>query len=316
MPSTEGQYQPLLDRLVTESVDPGLTDIDSMDIEGRLRIMNEQDSLVANAVATEIPRIARAVAHAAHSFRAGGRLLYVGAGTSGRLGILDASECPPTFGVSRHWVQGIIAGGERAVFEAVEDAEDDVTAGAAAIINADVNPNDTVIGISASGRTPFVLGALHQARKRGAATVGLTNNRPSEIDSVASIIIAPVVGPEVLAGSTRLKSGTAQKMVLNMISTIAMMEVGKTYGNLMVDLQATNAKLRVRSARMITEVTGADRDSAAAALESAGGSAKLAILMIETGLDADKGTQLLERAGGSLRRALGTPEHRSPNSDM
>ena len=211
---------------------------------------------------------------------------------------------PPTFGVSPSLVQGLIAGGPDAMFHAVEGAEDDPNLGAAAIIDADVGERDTVVGISASGRAPFVLGALRQAKKRGAATVGLTNNRPSELEEIAAITIAAVVGPEILAGSTRLKSGTAQKMALNMISTGAMMEVGKTYGNLMVDVQATNAKLKARALRMVTSVTGATRAQAEDALVHAGGSSKLAILMLQTRLPAGEAQGLLERSGGFLRRAL------------
>ena len=203
-------------------------------------------------------------------FGPGGRLIYVGAGTSGRLGVLDAAECPPTFGVPPGMVQGMIAGGPGAMFQAVEGAEDDPDLGAAAMIDADVNERDTVVGISASGQAPFVLGALRQAVKRGASTVALTNNRPSEMESVAAVTIAPVVGPEILAGSTRLKSGTAQKMVLNMISTGAMIEIGKTYGNLMVDVQATNRKLKARAVRIVRQVTGATRERAEDALVTGG----------------------------------------------
>ncbi len=293
-----------LHALTTEAINPDLTDIDALPLEARLRLMNEEDARVAGAVAPEIPHIARAVQRAAASFRLGGRLLYVGAGTSGRLGVLDASECPPTFGVPPGLVQGIIAGGPGAMFQAVEGAEDDPDLGAEAMIAADVTERDTVVGISASGQAPFVLGALRQAVKRGASTVALTNNRPSEMESVAAITIAPIVGPEILAGSTRLKSGTAQKMVLNMISTGAMMEIGKTYGNLMVDVQATNRKLKARAVRIVCQVTGATRDRAEDALSQAGGSAKLAIILLQTGATPDDARLRLARAGGFLRRAL------------
>ena len=305
MPDEVSRETLALDALATEAIDSDLSDIDALDVESRLRLLNAQDATVADAVAREIPQIARAVARAAHSFRVGGRLLYLGAGTSGRLGVLDAAECPPTFGVPPSLVQGIIAGGRDAMFRAVEGAEDDPDLGAAAVIEADVSDRDTVVGISASGRAPFVLGALRQAQKRGASTIGLTNNRPSELEKVAAITIAVVVGPEALAGSTRLKSGTAQKMVLNMLSTGAMMETGKTYGNLMVDVQATNTKLKARARRIVTQVTGADREDAEDALTGAGGSAKLAILMIESGLPIDEAQRLLDRSGGFLRRALG-----------
>lgn len=298
------QTPPDISRLTTESADPALADIDALDMEARLRLINQEDAKVAAAVALVIPQIARAAAAAARSLRAGGRLIYVGAGTSGRLGVLDASECPPTFGVAPGVVVGIIAGGDGAMFRAVEGAEDDATLGAAAIIDADVSEHDTVVGISASGRAPFVIGALRQAKKRGAAVVALVNNQPSEMGEVAAITIAPIVGPEVLAGSTRLKSGTAQKMVLNMISTAAMMDTGKTYGNLMVDVQATNAKLRVRAAHIVAQVTGLDTAAAQDALRGAEGSAKSAILMAQTGLRLDEARALLARSGGFLRRAL------------
>ena len=290
--------------LTTEAINPALADIDALDTETRLRLINAEDATIAAAVGLEIPQIARAVQRAAASLRAGGRLIYVGAGTSGRLGVLDAAECPPTFGVSSQMVQGLIAGGEGAMFRAVEGAEDDPDLGAAAIIGADVNERDTIVGISASGQAPFVLGALRQAVKRGAATVALTNNRPSEVEAIAAVTIAVVVGPEILAGSTRLKSVTAQKMVLNMISTGAMIEIGKTYGNLMVDVQASNRKLQARAARIVRQVTGASVERAEVALTAAGGSAKVAIVTLETGITPDEARQRLNHAGGFLRRAL------------
>lgn len=295
---------PPLNALTTEAIDPALTEWDALDTLTRLRLMNDEDAKVAAAVALELPQIARAVSRAAASLRAGGRLIYVGAGTSGRLGVLDASECPPTFGVAPGVVTGIIAGGDGAMFQAVEGAEDDPDAGAAAMVEADVTARDTVVGLSASGQAPFVLGALQQAAKRGAATVALTNNRPSALEAAALITIAPVVGPEVLAGSTRLKSGTAQKMVLNMISTNAMVEVGKTYGNLMVDVQATNTKLRARAARIVRQVTGAAPERITETLAAADGSAKVAILMLQTGLSAADAHARLSHSGGFLRRAL------------
>ena len=299
-----------LENLITEAAAPEMADIDALDTQARLRLINREDAKVAAAIGQEIPQIARAVHRAAHSFRAGGRLIYVGAGTSGRLGVLDAVECPPTFGVPPEWVQGLLAGGRDAMFRAVEGAEDDPALGVAAIIDADVNENDTVVGISASGRAPFVVGALRQARKRNAATVSLANNRPSEIEALADIAIAPLVGPEVLAGSTRLKSGTAQKMVLNMISTGAMMEIGKTYGNLMVDVRATNVKLRARAVRIVCQVTGATPEQAEAALAQCGGSAKIAIVHLETGRAPDESRRLLAQTGGFLRKALGIAAER------
>ncbi len=299
-----------LDHLTTEAINPSLADIDALDTQTRLRLMNREDARVADAVALEIPQIVRAAYLAARSLRAGGRLIYIGAGTSGRLGVLDASECPPTFGVPPGLVLGIIAGGDSAMFQAVEGAEDDPDLGASAVIDADVSENDTVVGVSASGRAPFVLGALRQAKKRGASVVAIANNRPSEVEAVAQVTIAPLVGPEVLAGSTRLKAGTAQKMVMNMISTEAMIEVGKTYGNLMVDVQATNAKLRARAARIIAQITGLSLDRAQTALQDADGSAKLAILMVQTGQTLEEARLSLAQAGGFLRRALGAAGRR------
>ena len=293
-----------LTTLTTEAINPDLTDIDALPLEVRLRLMNGEDARVASAVAGEIPHLTRAVQRVAASFRLGGRLIYVGAGTSGRLGVLDAAECPPTFGVPPGLVVGLIAGGPGAMFQAVEGAEDDPDLGAEAMVEAEVTENDTVVGISASGRAPFVLGALRQAVRRGASTVAVVNNRPSELESVAAITIAPVVGPEILAGSTRLKSGTAQKMVLNMISTGAMMEIGKTYGNLMVDVQATNQKLKSRAVGIVRQVTGASRERAEEALAQSGGSAKVAIVVVQTGATPDEARQRLLRAGGFLRRAL------------
>ena len=290
--------------LTTEAINPDLADLDALDTETRLRLMNAADAEVAAAVALEIPHITRAVQRAAASLRAGGRLIYLGAGTSGRLGVLDAAECPPTFGVPPGLVVGLLAGGPGAMFQAVEGAEDDPDLGAAAVIDADISERDTVVGISASGQAPFVLGALRQAMKRGAFTIALTNNRPSELEAIAAVTIAPVVGPEILAGSTRLKSGTAQKMVLNMISTGAMIELGKTYGNLMVDVQASNQKLQARAVRIVRQVTRATPERAEAALLQSNGSAKLAILMLQRGLSAADAQARLSHAGGFLRRAL------------
>ncbi len=295
---------PQLSAPTTEAADPALADIDTLGVEARLRLINAEDAKVAAAVAIEIPQIARAVRLAAASLRAGGRLIYIGAGTSGRLGVLDASECPPTFGVPAPMVQGLIAGGPGAMFQAVEGAEDDPDLGASAVVGAEIGGRDTVVGISASGSAPFVLGALRQAVKRGASVVALTNNRPSALESIAAVTIAPIVGPEILAGSTRLKSGTAQKMVLNMLSTGAMMEIGKTYGNLMVDVQATNVKLRARAVRIVRQVTGVTMDRAESALLQAGGSAKVAIVLLQTGATPDEARLRLARAGGFLRRAL------------
>lgn len=267
--------------------------------------MNAEDRTVADAVATQRESIARVIALAEASFRSGGRLFYVGAGTSGRLGILDASECPPTFGSDPETVQGIIAGGLPAVFQAQEGAEDSPAGGAAVMDERAVGPHDLVVGIAASGTTPFVHGALARARERGARTaiVACTPVDPVVADPLDVSIIA-IVGPEVVTGSTRLKAGTATKMVLNMITTGAMIRIGKTYGNLMVDLRATNAKLADRSERIVAEVCAVDRAAARALLDRAGGRVKLAIVMQKRGLDAAAAERALDEAGGLIRRVV------------
>ena len=290
--------------LSTESSSPELADIDIMSIVDRCRMQNKLDQEVALAVAGEIDSIARAVALSAEALRFGGRLIYVGAGTSGRLGVLDAAECPPTFGTDPRIVQAIIAGGDRALVSAVEGVEDDSVAGAAAMDDRQVTPTDIVVGITASGRTPFVVAAVRRARDLGAKAVGITNNRPSEMEAVTDPTIAVVVGPEFVAGSTRLKAGTAQKLVLNMITTQTMIELGKTYGNAMVDVMVTNAKLAARARRMVREITGADGKDIDNALQSAGGGAKLAIVMLAHGVDAETGQRLLDQSAGKLRGAL------------
>jgi N-acetylmuramic acid 6-phosphate etherase len=293
-----------LDRLTTEAVHPDAEGIDALSTEGALRVMNDADATVAVAVRAEIPAIARVVEWVAASMNAGGRLIYVGAGTSGRLGCLDAAEIPPTFGMPPDRVVGLIAGGESALRRSVEGAEDRPEDGAADLAALDVSERDTVVGISASGRTPYVLGALHEARRRGARTAGLANNRPCEIEGACDVLIAPVVGPEVISGSTRLKAGTAQKLVLNMISTMAMVRIGKTYGPLMVDLQPTNEKLRQRARRLVATVVGCSREEAARLLDAAGGRTKVAIVAGLRDGDIEAAAALLERAGGSVREAL------------
>ena len=261
--------------LSTEKRAPELADIDTLPLLGRCALQNRLDSEVAAAVGGEIESIAAAVTAIVAAFRAGGRLIYVGAGTSGRLGVLDAAECPPTFGTDPSLVQGVIAGGDLALVRAVEGVEDDARAGAAAINKLHVASVDCVVGITASGRSPFVLGAVARANEIGATTIGLTNNRPSELSVVTAQTIAVVVGPEFIAGSTRLKAGTAQKLVLNMLSTQSMVEMGKTFGNAMVDVVVTNSKLSARARRLVREITGASIEAANAALESAGGNARL-----------------------------------------
>jgi N-acetylmuramic acid 6-phosphate etherase len=291
--------------LTTEQLNPRTMEMDLLPIEAALERINDEDALVAPAVRAQIPAIARGVELVERALRRGGRLLYVGAGTSGRLGCLDAAEIPPTFGLPPDRIVGIIAGGDQALRHSVEGAEDSPDAGVAAMRDAGVGPADVVCGIAASGRTPYVLGALREARSRGAATIAVTTNSPSELDTLADVLVAPVVGPEPVSGSTRMKSGTAQKLVLNMLTTMAMVRLGKTYGNLMVDVRPTNEKLVERARRLIREVTGVGPEEAAGMLDAAGGETKTAILMALTGEDAAVCRRRLEAAGGVLRRALG-----------
>jgi N-acetylmuramic acid 6-phosphate etherase len=293
-----------LAELDTERVDPRYASIDRASVAELASLMNEADTTVPLAVRAALPQIVPAIEAVAQRMRGGGRLLYVGAGTPGRLGVLDASECPPTFGTPPDLVRGLIAGGEPAVFTAQEGVEDDADAGRAVIAVDGVGPADSVVGVTASGRTPYVLAAIGEARARGALTVGLSCNAGTALSATAEHAIEVVVGPEVVAGSTRLKAGTAQKLVLNMFSTIAMVQLGKTYGNLMVDLGATNAKLRERAVRMVRTVTGASRERAEEALEASGMRVKLAILRLERGLDADEASARLAAAGGRLRDVL------------
>lgn len=293
-----------LQQLVSEGRNPRTTDIDLMSSLGIVSSMNTEDHAVPDAVAKTLPQVARAVDAIVTAFNSGGRLIYVGAGTSGRLGVLDASECPPTFGVPPTMVVGLIAGGLDALVNASEGAEDRMEAGLTDLLNIKLADRDVVVGIAVSGRTPYVIGALDYARAQGAVTVALTCNPDSPIARMADISIAPVVGPEVITGSTRLKSGTAQKLVLNMLSTASMVRIGKTYGNLMVDMIASNGKLVARAARMVSEATGNSVEEAEAALAKAGNDSKLAILMLVTGQDAVAARQRLEAAGGVLRRAI------------
>jgi N-acetylmuramic acid 6-phosphate etherase len=251
-----------------------------------------------------LPAIARAVDSIVTAFGKGARLVYIGAGTSGRLGVLDAAECPPTFGVPQAMVVGLIAGGAAALTNAVEGAEDDAEAGAEALRRISVTAADALVGIAASGRTPYVIGALDYAKSLGATTVGLTCNPDSAIARQVDISIAPVVGPEVVTGSTRMKSGTAHKLVLNMLSTASMIRIGKVFENLMVDLHPSNAKLLTRAARIVMEATGCDEPAAERALQASGRDVKLAVLMVATGLPADAARQALAAAGGFLRRAI------------
>lgn len=290
--------------LTTEGINENTQMIDECTTEQMLRLMNEQDSKVPGAVAAEIPQIMKAVDIVHHVLKNGGKMFYIGAGTSGRLGVLDASECPPTFGTDPLLVQGHIAGGDVALRLAVEGYEDNAEEGVALIERSGVTDKDVVIGLSASGSAQFVIAGLQKAREIGAATIGVVNNKNSRVEPVCDVCIAPVVGPEVIMGSTRLKAGTAQKLVLNMLTTCTMVKLGKTYNNLMVDLKASNIKLYDRSVRIIQAATGVDDKTAIAYLESASMSCKLAIMMIKTGLDAAKAEQALEKSEGSLKKAF------------
>jgi N-acetylmuramic acid 6-phosphate etherase len=296
--------------------DPRLTEqrnprSERIDVASSLEIADliaAEDALVAAAVYRERERVARAIDLAVAAFQRGGRLLYVGAGTSGRLGVLDASECPPTFGTPPEMVVGVIAGGYQALVRSIEGAEDDVNAGAAAIDQAGVGGGDFVLGIAASGTTPFVRAALGRAQTLGAATGVLScTDPPRVLTDTCDVLILPTVGPEVVTGSTRMKAGTATKLVLNAITTGAMIRIGKVYGNLMVDLMATSDKLRDRGERIVMECTGVDRAGARAAIEHAGKSVKLAIVMVRLGLGREEASRALEAAGGVIRRAIGDP---------
>jgi N-acetylmuramic acid 6-phosphate etherase len=291
--------------LLTEQRLPESMRLDAMSVEEAVALMNAQDAAAVAAVAAERANLARAVALVAAALREGGRLLYFGAGTSGRLGVLDAAECPPTFRTDPETVQGVIAGGEAAMFRAQEGAEDRVEDGAAAVDVKDVGPRDVVMGIAAGGTTPFVHGALRRAAERGAKTIFLSCVQPVPGEPQVDVAIRPLTGPEVVTGSTRLKAGTATKLVLNTISTLAMVQLGKVYGNLMVDLRATNRKLWDRGARIVATVTGLGREEAMQLLRRADGHVKAAIVMHRRRVDLPEAGHLLAGGGGQLRQALG-----------
>jgi len=293
-----------LGSLVSETRNPDTLDLDNLSTLEMVTKFNQQDATVATAVSLTLPQVAAAVDAAAACLAAGGRLIYMGAGTSGRLGVLDASECPPTFGVPHGVVVGLIAGGPGALLKAVEGAEDDEQLGVSDLQALDLTANDMVVGLAASGRTPYVIGALRYARQQGCRTAAISCNPDSPIAHEAEIAISPVVGPEALTGSTRLKSGTAQKLVLNMISTGAMVKIGKVYQNLMVDMQATNIKLVDRARRMVCEATGCQPGQADAALQQVQHEVKTAILMILADIPAPEAKQRLQQHRGFLRAAL------------
>ena len=290
--------------LETERRNPQTANLDTLPVLELVAALHAENFDITDAVQKALPEIAQVVEILIERLGQGGRLFYVGAGTSGRLGVLDASECPPTFGVSPDLVQGIIAGGVSALIASIEGAEDDAEAGANAVMERGVTVKDAVIGIAASGRTPFVLGALNRAQEIGSGAFAVTNVSHSEMARHADITIAAVTGPEPLTGSTRLKAGTAQKMVLNLLTTATMTGLGKVYGNLMVDVRATNAKLRDRAVRIVMAATDANRDSAEAALAEADGNAKVAIVLLALGISAGEALARLEAAGGRIREAL------------
>ncbi|MEZ8582281.1 N-acetylmuramic acid 6-phosphate etherase [Vibrio splendidus] len=293
-----------LNRLVTESRNPASADIDTLSTIDMLAVINKEDQRVALAVEEVLPHIAKAVDAITSAFAKGGRLIYIGAGTSGRLGILDASECPPTYGTNPEQVIGVIAGGHQAILKAVENAEDDPALAQADLKSFALTESDVVVGIAASGRTPYVLGGLSYARFIGATTVSISCNLGSPMANSVDIAITPVVGPEVVTGSSRMKAGTAQKLVLNMLTSGAMIRSGKVFGNLMVDVEATNAKLVQRQINIVIEVTGVDSEHAENALNACDNNCKTAILMILAGISAEEACARLEKSGGFIRIAL------------
>lgn len=293
-----------LSKLTTESRNQNTLNIDKVSTLEMVKMINEEDKKVANAIEIELPQIAEAIDGIVERMQKGGRLIYIGAGTSGRLGILDASECPPTYGVSEELVQGLIAGGQEAIFRAKEGAEDSKELAVLDLKDKHLNENDTVVGIAASGRTPYVIGGLEYANEIGSLTISVTCNADSQVAKEAKIAISPVVGAEVVTGSTRLKSGTAQKLVLNMLSTGSMIKMGKVYGNLMVDVKATNEKLVERSKKIVCEATGVSFKEAETILNETGFDVKLSIFMILSNLEKEEAKVILEMNNGYIAKAL------------
>ncbi|HIZ41839.1 MAG TPA: N-acetylmuramic acid 6-phosphate etherase [Candidatus Gemmiger excrementigallinarum] len=293
-----------LNKMMTETRNPDTMHLDEMSALEIVTAMNREDRKVPEGIEPVLPQIAAVVETVEAAFRNGGRLFYLGAGTSGRLGVLDASECPPTFGVEPGMVVGLIAGGDRALRFPIEGAEDSRELGRKDLEEHDLCARDVVVGIAASGRTPYVLGALDYARSIGCKTAAIACNNGSAVGQAADIAIEAQVGPEVLTGSTRLKAGTAQKMILNMITTGAMVRIGKAYQNLMVDVVQSNEKLETRAENIVMAATGVERSQARQTIDAAGGKVKLAITMILTGRDVEQAAQLLEEAGGRVRDAL------------
>lgn len=293
-----------LSSLVSEGRNPDTMDIDLLPTQKIVERLNSQDKQVPLAVEKVVPEIALAVDKITEAFKKNARLIYIGAGTSGRLGVLDASECPPTFGVSSEMVIGLIAGGQQAMFKAVEGAEDSDTLGETDLININLTPDDVLVGIAASGRTPYVIGALEYANQIGTTTVALSCNPDSPIAEIATIAISPVVGPEALTGSTRLKSGTAQKLVLNMLTTASMIRLGKSYQNLMVDVKASNKKLSARAIRIVMQATDCSTTVAKNSLKETNFDVKLSILTILTGMDVQQAKVQLDKQNGFLRKVV------------
>ncbi|WP_088072010.1 N-acetylmuramic acid 6-phosphate etherase [Gottfriedia luciferensis] len=294
----------MLENLTTETRNEKTMNLDEMSIEEFLTVMNEEDAKVATAVRNEIPNISKAVEKIVTAFKNGGRLIYIGAGTSGRIGLLDAVECPPTFGTNPEEVVGLIAGGEKAFIKAVEGAEDSEELAIQDLKDTKLDKNDIVVGIAASGRTPYVIGGLKYAKEVGASTVAVSCNKGSKIGQEAEIAIEVVNGPEVLTGSTRLKAGTSQKLVCNMLSTASMVGIGKVYGNLMVDVQSTNEKLVERSKRIVMEATSCTYEIAEEYLTKANQSPKVAIVMILTGFTYEQAIEQLKKSEGFVRKAI------------
>ena len=293
-----------LEKMLSEQRNPNTLHIDTLSPLEVVTLLNHEDKQVAFAVEKNLPQIAQAVEHIVAAFQSGGRLVYIGAGTSGRLGVLDASECPPTFGVPSSMVVGLIAGGETALRNAVEGAEDNREAGEQDLRHIHFSRKDVLVGIAASGRTPYVIGGLQYAKQLGATTISLVSNPNAVMSDIADITITTAVGPEALTGSSRLKSGTAQKMVLNMLTTAAMIRLGKCYQNLMVDVQATNQKLKARAIRIVMQATDCDQTTAEQTLFMTHGNAKLAIMMLLSGLDKDQAEAVLAQKKGRLQDAL------------
>jgi len=302
------------ERLLTEHRNPRTVKIDRVSIVEALKMINREDRKVARAVELEIPSIARAVESVVQAFKKGGRLIYVGAGTSGRIGVIDAAECPPTFGTSPRMVQALIAGGRRAMFRAVEGAEDNMEAGVRDMRRLGVSERDVVIGLSASGRAPYVAGALKEARRRGAKTIAVATVPNPRIRSYASIVITPIVGPEAIAGSTRMKAGTAEKMVLNMISTVSMVRIGKVYTNLMIDIKPLSVKLRSRARRLLGFFAGIPSEEAEEVYRESGYDLKVALVMALAKAERSEARKALKKSQGLVWKAIRLVQEKSlPN---